>query len=587
MLLALAVATSPDALGEYEAPEPEAAAEIDSAVTTPTITVTGLEGRLEENFRAFMDVASEACDSPADRVRRRSARLEDNLDKALRPFGYYRARLLRDDLRFEEECWSLSVDVEAGERVTVAQVDVVLEGDAEEDTVFTDLIGELPIRPGEPLEHANYEGAKSAIQSLAADRGYFEGRFKTSELRVDPNEGRADVFLHFNSGPRFHIGDVTIEQSVLDPDFVDRLAKIESGIPYTGSAIAELYRSLEDSGYFSRVAVRPRVDRAEGHLVPIEVTTEPRKRKSFEIGLGVETDTGPRITFNHANRRVNPKGHRFNTGLKLSTAESILDANYRIPLSKPLKEHLNIYGGAKYEDSDNVLTRGGKIGVSRSLLRGNGWLRTYALDLTREESEIGDQDIRATMLTPAVSWSKTTADNRIRPTRGYRLFLRGLVGSEAVLSETDIFQLHGRAKWIRTVPGGGRLIVRGELGATLAGEFNVLPAGFRFYAGGDNSVRGYEYQSLAPEDEDGNVLGGERLAVGSIEYEHPLHRNWGGALFVDTGDAFMEEDPDFRTGVGIGLRWYSRVGPIKVDLAHPMDDPDTDVRVHFSMGVEL
>jgi translocation and assembly module TamA len=129
------------------------------------------------------------------------------------------------------------------------------------------------------------------------------------------------------------------------------------------------------------------------------------------------------------------------------------------------------------------------------------------------------------------------------------------------------------------------LLVRGEIGRTFTGNFADLPPSLRFYAGGDNSVRGYGYQEIGPRVNDRNV-GGRNLAVFSVEGERRFTNTWGMAAFVDAGDAF-DSSPQMRVGVGVGLRWRSPVGPVRIDIAHGLDDPASPVRLHLNIGTDL
>ena len=109
----------------------------------------------------------------------------------------------------------------------------------------------------------------------------------------------------------------------------------------------------------------------------------------------------------------------------------------------------------------------------------------------------------------------------------------------------------------------------------------------RFFAGGDQSIRGYDYHSLGPEDADGNVIGGSSLLTGSIEYEHRLFGNYYGAAFVDAGNAFDGTDLNAVVGAGVGIKWRSPIGPIRLYVAHPFSLDETGIKLHVSVGVDL
>ena len=149
-------------------------------------------------------------------------------------------------------------------------------------------------------------------------------------------------------------------------------------------------------------------------------------------------------------------------------------------------------------------------------------------------------------------------------------------------------QLAADAKWITSFNDNNRLLLRAQAGTTWISDddFDSLPSSKRFFTGGDNSIRGYALDTVAPRDDEGNVLGGRHLLVGSLEYEYRILEQWSIAAFIDTGDAF-DDTIDLRTGVGFGLRWQSPVGPIRVDLAHGLEEPGDTVRLHLNIGPDL
>ena len=163
--------------------------------------------------------------------------------------------------------------------------------------------------------------------------------------------------------------------------------------------------------------------------------------------------------------------------------------------------------------------------------------------------------------------------------------IRGAV--ETFLSDISFVQASVNAKFIRSFWENGRILVRGDLGITETSEFDRLPTSLRYFAGGDNSIRGFGYEDLGPRDEDGDVIGGKYLAVASVEYEHRIKEKWSVAGFVDAGNAFNSFSGDIEYGSGFGVRWLSPVGLIRVDLAMGLSEPDHPVRLHIVIGPDL
>jgi translocation and assembly module TamA len=152
------------------------------------------------------------------------------------------------------------------------------------------------------------------------------------------------------------------------------------------------------------------------------------------------------------------------------------------------------------------------------------------------------------------------------------------------ISDVSFLQGYLSAIWLHELPLGGKFIGRTVQGATLVDRITQLPTSYRFYAGGINSVRGYDYKELGPKNASGEVEGGELLSVFSAEYEQSLFENWSVALFVDTGNAFNLGNINFQTGVGLGIRWYSPVGPLRLDFAIPLNESDSSFQIHFAAG---
>ncbi len=144
--------------------------------------------------------------------------------------------------------------------------------------------------------------------------------------------------------------------------------------------------------------------------------------------------------------------------------------------------------------------------------------------------------------------------------------------NEAWGSDANFLRTRLNSQWVRSLGENNRFVGRATVGATSTDDFRQVPPSLRFFTGGDSSVRGYEYETIAPENSSGELLGGKHLLVGSLEYQRRVANNWWGATFVDTGNAFNDWWPDeLKTSAGVGVRWISPVGPVRLDIAHPFD----------------
>ncbi len=550
------------------------------------VVYTGLTEAQEQNARALMPLASTACDTGPWRVERLYRDAEGNLRRALQALGYYNI-VVDATLEWGEDCWRATFAVTTGEPVRLRNVDVRIDGDAGDDPGFLDAIAVPRPAPGDVLDHGVYESYKAALFNAADARGYFDADFRDNRVTVVPDERAADLVLHFDSGPRYRFSDVRFTDGILRERLLQNYSDIRPGDAYSSNALVELSESLDGSGYFESVSINTDPRDEEAHTVPVDVRLTAAKRRVYTIGLGFATDSGPQGRLGYINRRRNDRGHQFESRLFGSAVKSELTASYRWPLRDPRKEWFSVNAGAQREDTDTSENDTFKLGIQRTRSLSTRWIETHYADFAYERFTIGDQDTDSRLVIVGVSRESTVGRNFRRTVRGRRLHLDLRGATDALGSDTNFLQFTASGTWLRPLGEKNRAILRTKLGTTVLDKLTELPASVRFFAGGDRSVRGYDFESLGPRDDAGLVIGGSRLVELSIEFDRLFRENWAVAAFVDTGSAFRGSEPEFSTGAGIGLRWYSPVGPVRFDVAHPFDDPDQDFRIHISLGPDL
>ncbi|HLF09995.1 MAG TPA: autotransporter assembly complex family protein [Gammaproteobacteria bacterium] len=551
------------------------------------LTLTGLDDQLRENVLAYLDLDEEPCDAPQWRIQREYQAAPDDVASALEALGFYAVETT-GTLDLAADCWRAELIVQPGEPVRIRTLDLVVDGDAAGDSAFTRALEESSLRVGETLNHGNYERLKRRWSDLGLERGYPESRLAANRIDVYPEELAADIVLHLESGTRYRFGQVEIHQDILTDRLIRAYLPFQPADPYDNRQLTELYVALSDSGYFQTIDVRPLQADSERKEIPVSITLTPAPRRLITYGVGFSTDTGPRLQLGRNNRRWNERGHQFGVNAQLSTVISEVTANYRFPFGNPRTEWINFDAGTKREDTESAQSKSLQFGARRVVDTPRRWTRTQMLSLLIEEFEVADQVGRSRLLMPGIDWSRIRADNAIRPRQGSKLDLELRGAGDGLGSDTSFAQVIAEGKWIWSLPNAARVLVRSQVGTTWASSFDELPASVRFFAGGDNSVRGYKFKELGPVDATGKVIGGSSLITASFEYEQPLRERWSLAFFVDSGNAFEGSTFDVRTGVGIGARWQSPLGPIRIDLAQPVHDAATnDVRLHISLGPDL
>lgn len=557
-----------------------------SLETYSEVIVSGLDGEAKENVLLSLSLEKLPCDTPKWKISHLFSAADDEIDKALRAVGYYHA-VVKKKLDFNNDCWKADFTTTPGPRVIVDAIDIKIEGDAHDDPEFARLLNKLPLKQGSPLHHGRYESIKAKIESLALDLGYLKNTFTEKKLLVDKKTNTAQIKLRFDSGKRLYFGEVKLSQDTLDNDLVRKYLSIKDGDPYTSEELAKTHTALSKSGYFDTVDIRSDLDHIQDQRVPIQISLTPKKKYHYSFGFGYDTDIGPLLNASYINRRINRYGHFFTSNFDLSPVLSTAEIEYTIPLENPTTDQFSFGGGLKREHTDTYKALSATLSARHKHAYTSGWRQTLFLDYIYEDFTTDSDSGQRLLLAPGGNWLRSVSDNPIRPTKGYRIELEAKGSYKTPISDVSFLQGYLSAIWLHTLPTGGKFIGRTLQGVTWVNQVTSLPASYRFYAGGINSVRGYAYKELGPKDKLGRVEGGELLSVFSAEYEHPIFEDWGVAAFVDTGNAFNFNSINLNTGVGLGVRWYSPVGPIRLDFALPLNSSDSSFQIHFAAGNRL
>lgn len=551
-----------------------------------TVTFEGLDVDQELNARAIIPLASADCSSARWRIERLFRDADNDLRVSLEALGYYELDISKT-LQFDDDCWQAHFDVKVGDPVILSSVEIDIAGEAADDSAYLALARENQPKSGEILNHGRYESFKRALVTSAISRGYFDAELSRSDVAVDTEKRTASMAITVATGARYRFGEVTFTDGILQQSLLNGFSDIRSGDYYHANAISGLYDVLNGSTYFAGVTITTEPLDVEHKTVPVTVALEPGTRKIYSVGAGFTTDTGPHGRLGYTNRRRNERGHQFDSKLFISSVKSELSASYRWPKRDPRKEWFDATVGIQHEDTATSESDIYKVGFQRTRALGSSWLETRYADYAHEQFKVGDQDTSSKLVILGANWEATWGQQLSRVDRGLRLSFNLRGASDSLGSDTRFAQFNFAAKWIHSLSQNTRLLARTAVGVTEKEDLAELPVSVRLFAGGDRSVRGYDFKTLGPVDAEGLVIGGGNLLEASLEFDYAFKPQWAIAAFVDTGSAFNDFDVDFSTGLGLGLRWYSPVGPVRLDLAHPLDDPDQKVRVHISLGLDL
>ncbi|MGE8186520.1 autotransporter assembly complex protein TamA [Pseudomonas sp. NPDC086278] len=548
------------------------------------VRITPSNDELKANIEGYIGSLGDRDEEALQRFRRGA---EEQARKAAQALGYYQPQIESDVTGGKTP--SLVLTIVPGEPIHLRNVTIRVDGPAASLKAFRVPKSDA-LKTGAVLNHGHYEDAKRQIQNQASRYGFFSGHFTAQKLLVDPRAGVADIDLIYASGPRYTLGKVSFEGNTpFDEDLLQRMVPFKAGAPYDSELIAELNQALQSSGYFETVRVDAAPTASKNDVIPVEVTLETRKPRTMGLGLGYSTDVGPRIKANWTRHWVNPQGDSYGWEAELSAPRQNVGVFYDIPLDPPLTDKLRWAAGYQNEDIDGTDTQSKllTLGPEWHSKLPSGWQRVVSLKWQREDYTLGDDSGLSTLLMPGVSYSYLKSDNKIDPHNGYRLAFETKVAKEGLGSDNNLLYGTALVKGLTTVFDNHRFLGRLQVGGSATNGYKSVPPSLRFFAGGDQSVRGYDYQSLSPENSEGDRIGGRYMIAGSVEYQYSIAEKWRVATFIDQGNSFNTLDlPNLKTGVGIGIRWVSPVGPLRLDLAHALDD-DGGIRLHFSMGPEL
>ncbi|UFS69433.1 autotransporter assembly complex protein TamA [Geomonas sp. RF6] len=556
---------------EVSGVEGDARANVEQALALPTGLVT--EGKVD---RLWLD--------------RFAVQAREKATDAVKPFGYYRAEASSSVEPRGGGEYLLKVHVELKSPVTVSEVSVLLDGAGAGQEALKRMVREFPLRKGGVLLQPQYENAKSRLRSRALDLGYLDADFSRHEIRISPDLTSARINLVFNTGAQYFFDDATIEGAPQYPDpFLRRYLSFHRGEVFSYAKLGETQLNFTNAERFQQVLVTPEKEKAKDFHVPVVVQLTPAPRVTIRPGFGFGTDTGIRFSVGYRDLDLFRAGHDLNAKLYLSESLQGVAVQYLIPSPRDIRTNTTFQLNLQREDVTAYMSRLIALEAARNRSLGRGTLGTAYLRLQQENFTVGSQNSGSRLVLPGLRYTQERFDSMTRPTNGFRYSLEARGTHPFLGSDTGLVQGIVQGLTIIPLPWRLGLRVRGMAAGSLLSEpLSEVPPSLRFFAGGDQSVRGYSYKSLGPRDDTGQVVGGRNLLVGSLEIERALFKNWGVSLFFDAGNAF--NDPGYirlKEGAGIGAHYYSPVGAINLAVARRVNDEQRAYYIHVSVGFEL
>lgn len=571
------------------------------------LTINGIKSNeIKENVQLFVMQA----DSPISEfdVDDYEQKITAKVDKALQAFGYYNADIKITPFAFQANGnFPLEINISLNDITIVNRV--ILQADYMDDPAsvvknmppkLLNVIEQIRAMQGKPLNHVRYETLKNQLSTFALLYGYFDFKFLLHKLLITPTDNpkvsNAIVHWLFHLGKRYKFGDLVFLQETRGQSIAKNVKPFKTGEFFDQSKIGQYSIDLASTGYFENAIARANSERALDYIVPIEVILKPKPKDLYQVGVGFSTDTKARVSLDWERPWVNLDGHSIGASLYLSNPRKTLSLDYRIPKANPLNDFLNYRVAIKRTEENQTRSDNLSFEVLRQwgAKEESEWDKIGFLKLERETFIQGLQEEQTTdLVMPGITFNRTRKDSDLFVTWGDRQQLTIQGASKNLLSDIDFLKVLAKTKWIREY-GIHRLTLRADAGAISTNDFSRVPSTQRFFAGGDQSIRGFGFNEVSeiepivvdgePENE---LIGGKYLAVASIEYAFKVAENWRAAAFVDAGSANNKFASDIATGVGIGANWLSPIGDVQVYIARGNSSFEKSWRLHIIIGPGL
>ena len=579
---------------------PAAPLEIDTELAEVRYTLTvvglaplGLDGRFRELSSLYKGRKADANTAQIDR---RVVEDSDLIDQLLRERGYYGGRVTPQIVPGKPgQAGAVTLTVDPGPLYHFTTIDLKTPPQSTPGLVE----GLIGIKPGDAVAAEPVQTAQDALKTRLATKGYPFPTIDAPAITIDHATRTATLEQTIAPGPRGRFGTIrTNPKSLLNGPQLQRLARWKPGDVYDSADLDDLRRAMISTGLFGSVNITPVAagPAADGDtMVDLRIRTEAAPLRTLSATAGYSTSQGVRVEASWAHRNLLPPGGAVTFSAIAAEREQALGATLRRQNWRARDVTLTLR--AQYDRQQlpafkaQTLTLGASIERETNLIWQKKWYYSLGVEVVpsreTDRSSLGDPTRNYFVGALPLSLTYDGSDNLLDPTRGFRLTLRG---SPEISVDGPAFgyaktQIEGSV--YQTVGRGVTLAARAHFGSILgASRGNIAPSR-RFYAGGGGSLRGYGFQQVGPQDAGNSPTGGDSIVEGSFEARVRLG-NFGIVPFIDAGQVYSATIPgfnDIKFGAGLGVRYYTSFGPVRIDVATPVNGRPNDARVQFYVSI--
>jgi translocation and assembly module TamA len=457
-----------------------------------------------------------------------------------------------------------------------------------------DTLDDVNFPAGSPAVAEKVLRAVDLVRDALQNNGYPYAEIADTRYVVDYDTKTLEADIKVNTGPISYMGELKVEGDInVGPEYLDAVRNWRDGRLWNAAVLDNFSDALRQTGLFQTVNVKPADQVGEDGLRPIIAELSPALERTVTAALKYNTDFGMGLEASWTHRNLTGRGDRLSVEMPLWEDMQIVFAQYRLPFFMDPSQDFVAQAALRNEDIDayDLSSLSTAVGLER---RFNRFLSGSA-KVSAEGGEMKTPDESRTeyiMFGLPLNLTYDRANSLLDATSGYRLTLQGSPYTGSYHQDFNVVRTRLDASAYLPLLGENKLVLalRGSVGSLLGSDSDNIPATIRYYSGGGGSVRGYSYQSLGPRNSDDDPLGGASLTEVSAEARYKPGENWGLAAFLDGGMVYSDPSPDFgedlRWGAGLGFRYYTIIGPVRFDVATPLNgrDDDDSVQIYISIG---
>lgn len=511
------------------------------------------------------------------------------LQKLLEAEGYY---LNNVDGRYDEPSLTSHYTISTGQQYHFGVIRLVIEPNV--SSISLPDILSLQAKSGDPALARTVLLDEERIEAWVEKNNCLFTHHTSHEAVVNHLQHSVDITYRVSVGSRATFGDIAFSGNDTIADLhLQRRVGIKPGECFKRSTLNDAKLALQRSGLVAKAEPQlPDAPLADSS-VPVTFAIKERAHRSIKAGASYSTDIGPGVKAGWEHRNFLGHGEKFTTDLSVATLEQRLDTALEKPFFLREDQRLKLAGVLRQEDNDAFRTTGITFsgGIERDLA--NKWIAGVGASYGFEQIKDQNNEENVALLSLPLFLSQDKRDDLLNPTRGWTISLNTAPAFDTIDATTAFIKNSASGSYYQALDTAGQPVIamRAATGSILGASSDTVPATERFYAGGGGSVRGYGYQLAGPLDAQNDPLGGRSFVELSTELRLRVAEDYGMVAFIDGGNTFDAAYPDFDSGLlwgaGLGFRYYTSFGPLRADIAVPLDKRpgvDSAYQLYFSIG---